>query len=91
MTDNETLSVVFLIVGCVVALGIFANLVIKLRGTRKDTGIAEALQALEQRFARVEVALDDVTTELHRVSEGQGSMTKLLSDRSRDASPIDRR
>jgi hypothetical protein len=91
MTSNETTALVFLIAGLCAAIAIIANVVIKLRAPRKDAGVADTLQALEQRFARVEVALDDVTNELHRVSESNGFLTKLLSERSRDASTIDRR
>lgn len=36
----------------------------------------------EKRLARLEVAIDDMTAELMRVSEGQQMMTKLLTDRA---------
>jgi hypothetical protein len=91
MNNNEATALVFLIAGLCFALAIIANVVVKLRAPRKDAGVADTLQALEQRFARVEVALDDVTSELHRVSESHGFLTKLLSDRSREASMIDRK
>ncbi|HWZ60387.1 MAG TPA: hypothetical protein VNW46_15515 [Gemmatimonadaceae bacterium] len=90
MTNNETAALIFLIAGCCVVVGIIANVFLKLRASRKDSGVAEALQSLEQRFARVEVALDDVTGELHRLSEGHGFLTRLLSERPRDANMIDR-
>jgi hypothetical protein len=41
-----------------------------------------ALAAVEQRLARVEVALDDLTTELGRVTEGQQFLTKVLAERA---------
>jgi hypothetical protein len=91
MSKNDATALVFLIAGLCFAIAVIANAVVKLRAPRKDAGLADTLQALEQRFARVEVALDDVTSELHRVSESNGFLTKLLSDRSRDASLIDRK
>jgi hypothetical protein len=41
---------------------------------------------VENRLARLEVAIDDMTAELSRVSEGQQTMTRLLTDRSHEAS-----
>jgi hypothetical protein len=52
------------------------------RGTPES---AAALTTVEQRLARVEVALDDLTTEMARVAEGQQFLTKVLVDRPRDA------
>jgi sensor domain CHASE-containing protein len=39
----------------------------------------------EKRLARLEVAIDDMTAELVRVSEGQQILTKLLADRSSES------
>ena len=41
-----------------------------------------ALAAVEQRLARVEVALDDLAAEFGRVIEGQQFLTKVLVERS---------
>jgi hypothetical protein len=91
MNGNETAALVFLIAGCCFVVGVIANVFLKLRAPRKDAALTEALQSLEQRFARVEVALDDVTSELHRVSEGNGFLTRLLSERAKEPGVIDRR
>ncbi len=40
---------------------------------------------LENRLARLEVAIDDMTAELQRVTEGQQFVTKLLSEKSLEA------
>jgi hypothetical protein len=42
---------------------------------------ADAVQAYEKRLARVEVAIDDLTAAVGRVSEGQQFLTNVLSDR----------
>jgi hypothetical protein len=47
---------------------------------RKNVG-AQALNGLESRLARVEVALDDVTAELARATESQQLLVKALTDR----------
>jgi hypothetical protein len=49
---------------------------------------AGALAAVEQRLARVEVALDDLATELGRVTEGQHFLTKVLTERAAVASSL---
>ena len=47
-----------------------------------------ALTAVEQRLARVEVALDDLASELGRVTEGQQFLTKVLTERASDATHL---
>lgn len=95
MNNNETAAAVFFFIGMTIVVWKALDTLLKLRGGRKsDTGntaVAETLQSLEQRFARVEVAIDDLTSELHRVTESNGFLTKLLSERAREAGTIDRR
>jgi hypothetical protein len=50
---------------------------------RKQTQHApDALLALEQRLARLEVAVDDMSAVLGNVAEGQQFVTKVLVERS---------
>lgn len=42
----------------------------------------EQLDAIEKRLARLEVAIDDMTNELTRVTEGQQFVHKLLGERA---------
>ena len=44
------------------------------------------LDAIEKRLARLEVAIDDLTGELSRVTEGQQFTNKLLGERSSEMS-----
>jgi hypothetical protein len=44
----------------------------------------------EKRLARLEVAIDDMTAELMRVSEGQQTLSRLLADRSSEAHHVAR-
>ena len=68
------IGVVF--IGC--ATGVIMEL-IKYRSTRGASG--KALEAYEKRLARVEVALDDLTQSINRVTEGQEFLTNVLSER----------
>ncbi|HZS61356.1 MAG TPA: hypothetical protein VFA43_18915 [Gemmatimonadaceae bacterium] len=50
-------------------------------GYKKSSGAEpEALELLERRLARVEVAIDDLTGEIGKISEGQQFLTKILAD-----------
>jgi hypothetical protein len=89
MTHEIATVAVFGIVGVVAIIGMCLQVLLKLRRPREDAGVSASLQSLEQRFARVEVAIDDLTTELHRVSESNGFLTRLLSERSREAGTVD--
>jgi hypothetical protein len=48
---------------------------------------ASTVAAFENRLARVEVALDDVTAELGRMTDAQQLLTKTLIDRQPQALP----
>ena len=43
---------------------------------------SKELQAIEQRLARMEQAIDSIAIETERISEGQRFTTKLLADRA---------
>jgi len=48
--------------------------------------VRDALLTMEQRLARLEVAVDDMSAAFAQVSEGQQFLTKLLAERSASAS-----
>jgi hypothetical protein len=52
--------------------------------SRRNAGAPgpEALLAFEQRLARLEVAVDDMSAAFGRVADGQQFLTKLLAERS---------
>jgi hypothetical protein len=54
---------------------------------RSNAAGPEALEALERRMARVEVALDDLTGEIGKIGEGQQFLTKVLAERGYQALP----
>ena len=70
---------------------IVAVVVLVLRHRRSGARSIEepaAATVVEQRLARVEVALDEVTSELARLTDGQRFLTKVLTDRAADAPVI---
>jgi hypothetical protein len=71
-------EVVFIVIASLVAVTIWVWIGVKHGQQTKP----EALDAIEKRLARLEVAIDDLTSELGRVTEGQQFTNKLLADRS---------
>lgn len=54
---------------------------------RHNSAGPDALELLERRLARVEVALDDLTGEIGKIGEGQQFLTKVLAERTNQALP----
>lgn len=71
-------------------LGILSVTVMRLAslwaGRRKDALPPGVLDRLEERLGRIEQAIDAVSVEVERISEGQRFTTKLLAERSSDRS-----
>ena len=66
----------------IVAIGCGAGLLSELLKHRLKRGASpDALEAYEKRLARVEVAIDDLTAAIGRVSEGQQFLTNVLTER----------
>lgn len=67
-------------------LGILSATLIRLvsiwAGRKKDALPPAALERLEERLGRIEHAIDAVSIEVERISEGQRFTTKLLADRA---------
>jgi hypothetical protein len=69
-----------------VPVSVCATIVISIVGSkwiaykRSSAAGPEALESLERRLARVEVALDDLTGEIAKIAEGQQFLTKVLAD-----------
>lgn len=73
-------SVVLIVLASLVAVTVWVFVGVKY-GQAPSTK-PEELQAIEKRLARLEVAIDDMASELGRVTEGQQFVTKLLGERS---------
>jgi len=83
---NTAIVAVFSVVACAVPVSVFASALLKRWSTPQEstTGVRESLDAMQERFARVEVALDELTAELGRVSDSNQFLTRLLADRQKE-------
>lgn len=72
----------------VVALAVVSTTVVKLANIfvnrPRGTSDPAQLQRLEERLVRIEQAVDAVSVEVERISEGQRFTTKLLADRTKE-------
>jgi hypothetical protein len=74
--DPFSMVVAIVAVGC--ATGVITEWI---KHRSKGGASPEALESYEKRLARVEVAIDDLTAAIGRVSEGQQFLTNVLSER----------
>jgi hypothetical protein len=81
--QNEAIVAVMSTAICATTLITLVGLWLK---GRKNVA-ASTVAAFENRLARVEVALDDVTAELSRMTDAQQLLTKTLADRQPHALP----
>jgi hypothetical protein len=75
---NNPFQMVVAIVAIACGMGLILELV---KQTSKRGASPSALEAYEKRLARVEVAIDDLTTAIGRVTEGQQFLTNALTER----------
>ena len=75
---NNPFDMVVAIVAIACGMGLIIELV---KQTSKRGASANALEAYEKRLARVEVAIDDLTSAIGRVTEGQEFLTNALTER----------
>ncbi len=83
MDNNETVMVIMTMAILAATILSVTRMIIK-----RPRGNPTALDALEKRMARVEVALDDMTAEMGRMTESTQFLTKVLGDRQ--AIPVGR-
>jgi hypothetical protein len=65
----------------VATIALISAIVVRLMDRRGDSD-PKRVQRLEERMARLEGAVESMSSEMERLSEGQQFMTKLLSDRA---------
>jgi hypothetical protein len=85
MSDNDLVALMVAAATFLAPTLMFIRALMKKWSAPTGAPVEGTLQALEQRFARVEVALDDLSAEISRLGEGQQFVTKLLAERARDA------
>ncbi len=72
-------SVFIIVIVSIAAVSSWVLMAIWRGGGRKQS--KNSLDAVEKRLARLEVAIDDMATELGRVTEGQRFLTQALGER----------
>jgi len=77
----------FFIMSAVIAVGMPLARAFAKRMER-DAAVPKIPPDLAQRMERMEHAIDSIAVEIERISEGQRFTTKLLSERSPDASAL---
>lgn len=86
MTDNELGAFITLILTLGVTIILVAQTI-----ARRNPGVApKELASMDARLARIEQAVDAMSIEVERISEGQRFATKLLSERAAEAAPAQR-
>lgn len=83
MDQNEAIVTVVTLAVCAATL---ISLVRMWFNARRNVA-ASTIASFENRLARLEVALDDVTAELGRMTDAQQLLTKALTDRQPHALP----
>jgi hypothetical protein len=74
-------------IALVITIGVISLAFITTRATRHQTVGSAELNAINERLARMEQAIDAISIETERISEGQRFTSKLLSERARDPVP----
>jgi hypothetical protein len=68
-------------IALVITIGVITLAFITTRAKRHQTVGSAELNAINERLARMEQAIDAMAVETERISEGQRFTTKLLSER----------
>ena len=75
---NSPFDMIVAVVALACGMGLIRELA---KQVSKRGASANALEAYEKRLARVEVAIDDLTAAIGRVTEGQQFLTHVLTER----------
>jgi hypothetical protein len=73
-----------IVIPVIITIGSFVTLLKWMTIRQAGRVSPDALLAVEQRLARLEVAVDDMSTAFAQVAEGQQFLTKLLAERTSD-------
>ena len=82
MDENIARIIIAGVVGVTISISMIAMAVAKMVAARRRKELPESsIARLEERFDRMEQAIDAMATEVERVAEGQRFTTKLLAER----------
>jgi hypothetical protein len=74
-------------IALVITIGVITLAFITTRAKRHQTVGSAELNAINERLARMEQAIDAMAVETERISEGQRFTTRLLSERVQEPLP----
>lgn len=79
--DGDLVAVIAIVMGCFTAITIVGLISwATVRGRKQAALPDEALERIESRMERIELAVDAIAVEVERVSEGQRFVTRLLGE-----------
>jgi cyclopropane fatty-acyl-phospholipid synthase-like methyltransferase len=82
MDENIARIIIAGVIGVTISISMVAMAVAKMVAARRRKELPESsIARLEERFDRMEQAIDAMATEVERVAEGQRFTTKLLAER----------
>jgi hypothetical protein len=82
MDENIARIIIAGVIGVTISISMVAMAVAKMVAARRRKELPESsIARLEERFERMEQAIDAMATEVERVAEGQRFTTRLLSER----------
>jgi len=81
--DRATAQVIIAaIIGGTIMFGLVLQAVVSIIGKRRRNAVADTgIDRLEDRLSRIEQAVEAISVEVERISEGQRFTTRLLSER----------
>jgi hypothetical protein len=83
-------AVSFIVLVSIIATTVIIVSVARIFAGRHRGGSPEDVEALEDRMARVEQALEALTVDSNRLIDGQRYLSQLLAERSGAAQPVGR-
>jgi hypothetical protein len=82
MDENIARIIIAGVIGVTISISMVAMAVAKMVAARRRKELPESsIARLEERFERMEQAIDAMATEVERVAEGQRFTTRLLAER----------
>ena len=83
MNPNDTAA----LIAVMITIGVIALALITTFGRKRTVVGSAELNAINERLARMEQAIDAMAVETERISEGQRFTTKLLAEKAKEPLP----
>lgn len=88
MDENIARIIIAGVIGVTISISMVAMAIAKIVASRRRKDLPDSSVArLEERLARMELAIDAMATEVERVAEGQRFTSRLLAERQEQGTP----